>query len=235
MHRFLLAAFLTFAWLTVAIPVRADPPTFAQTVSVCGTPNNTPVVGQSYPVTMDQSGNFCTSASGGSGGPVTIVAPLGSHTAAASVATTINGTLPAFAATPTVTVGNASIAVTGTFFQTTQPVNATADTHAQCSALCANLVVKNAAGVLKTFEVSADSTLSGAIWYVIIYDATAAPSDGAVTPAKCYQQASGVTQMGGTLGPGGSNMTTGIVIGVSTTGCFTKTASTHAFIAADYQ
>lgn len=113
--------------------------------------------------------------------------------------------------------------------------NLTADTHAQCSALCANLVAKNAAGTLKTFEVSADSTLSSAIWYVMVYDATSAPVDGAVTPAKCYQQPSGTTQMGGTLSAGGSAMTTGITIGVSSTGCFTKTASTHAFIAADYQ
>jgi hypothetical protein len=36
----------------------------------------------------------------------------------------ISGTLPAFAATPTVTVGNASLAVTGTFWQATQPVSA---------------------------------------------------------------------------------------------------------------
>ncbi len=35
----------------------------------------------------------------------------------------ISGTLPAFASTPTVTVGNSSIAVTGTFWQTTQPVS----------------------------------------------------------------------------------------------------------------
>lgn len=111
----------------------------------------------------------------------------------------------------------------------------TGDTHAQCGALCANLVVKASSGVLKTFEVSADSTLSGAIWYVIVYDATSAPVDGAVTPAKCYQQASGTTQMGGTLGPGGTTYATGITIGVSTTGCFTKTASTHAYIAADFQ
>lgn len=108
-------------------------------------------------------------------------------------------------------------------------------THAQCSALCANLVVKNAAGSLNTFEVQADSTLSASAWYVMVYDATSAPADGAVTPAKCYAQPSGTTQMGGTLGPGGTSYTTGITIGVSTTGCFTKTASTHAFIGADYQ
>lgn len=113
--------------------------------------------------------------------------------------------------------------------------NLIADTHAQCSALCSNLVVKGSAGTLKTFEVSADSTLAGAIWYVMVFDATSLPADGAVTPAKCYQQASGTTQMGGTLSTGGSAFATGIVISVSTTGCFTKTASIHAFVGADFQ
>lgn len=35
----------------------------------------------------------------------------------------ISGTLPAFAATPTFTVGNSSLAVTGTFWQSTQPIS----------------------------------------------------------------------------------------------------------------
>lgn len=159
--------------------------------------------------TQDIHGNACTNSTGGGGSSnATIVGPLGSQTAAASVATTINGTAT---------------------------VIATADTHAQCAALCTDLIVKASAGKLKTFEVSADSTLSGAAWYVFVYDATTDPSDGAVTPVKCYSQTSGTTQMGGTLGPGGTNYTIGIVIGVSTTGCFTQTSSTHAFIAADYQ
>lgn len=113
--------------------------------------------------------------------------------------------------------------------------NLVADTHAQCAALCSNLVAKASAGKIKGFEVSADSTLSAAIWYVIVFDATSLPANGAITPAKCYQQPAGQTQMGGTFGPGGTTMGTGITIGVSTTGCFTQTASIHAFIAADYQ
>jgi hypothetical protein len=108
-------------------------------------------------------------------------------------------------------------------------------THAQSSALAANLVVKATAGTLYSFEVNADSTLSGAAWWVMIYDATSAPGDGAVTPAKCYGIPSGTTQMGATFASSGVNFTSGMVIGVSTTGCFTKTASTHAFIGADFQ
>lgn len=108
-------------------------------------------------------------------------------------------------------------------------------THAQTAALASNLAAKASAGTLYSFEVSADATLSGAAWYVMIFDATALPSNGAITPAKCYSQASGTTQMGGTFAAPGVAFATGIVIGVSTTGCFTQTASVHAFIAADYQ
>lgn len=107
-------------------------------------------------------------------------------------------------------------------------------THIQSSALAANLVVKAAAGNLYDFNVSADSTLSGAAWWVMIYDATSAPGDGTVAPAKCYALPSGATSISAAF-PAPTAFTTGMVIGVSTTGCFTKTASTHAFIGAGYQ
>lgn len=109
-------------------------------------------------------------------------------------------------------------------------------THAQSSALAASLVVKASAGTLYSFTVSADTTLNAAQWYVMIFDATSLPVDGAVTPAKCYAIPAGAPGAGGTFDTGGVTFTTGIVFGVSTTGCFTKTASTHAlFIGADYQ
>jgi hypothetical protein len=50
----------------------AQPIVAAQTVTACGTPNNTPVVGNSYPVTQDTTGKLCTAASGGGGGAVTM-------------------------------------------------------------------------------------------------------------------------------------------------------------------
>lgn len=111
-------------------------------------------------------------------------------------------------------------------------VSITAVTPVVTSALAANLVVKASAGSLHSFDVSADSTLSAAPWWVMIYNLTSAPSDGAVTPTKCYALPSGATSIGGAfVAP--VTFTTGIVIGVSTTGCFSKTASTHAFISAE--
>lgn len=38
---------------------RAQNLTNAQTVATCGTPNNSPVVGNTYPVTMDETGSLC--------------------------------------------------------------------------------------------------------------------------------------------------------------------------------
>lgn len=102
------------------------------------------------------------------------------------------------------------------------------------SALAANTIIKGSAGNLYSFEVSADSTLSSAAWWIMIYNATSAPSDGAVTPAKCYAMSTGTTSFSAAF-PTPIAMSTGITIGVSTTGCFTKTASTHAFISGDFK
>lgn len=190
-------------------------------------------VGNNQPIAVDAQGKLCINAAGTGGGAITGTtsnAASGVATSSTNVSTVaytygFNGT----------TWDQLQVDANKYLKTAVQSGNLTADTHAQCSALCANLVVKGTSGTLKTFEVSADSTLSGAIWYVMVYDATSAPADGAVTPAKCYQQPSGTTQMGGTLSSGGSAFLTGITIGVSTTGCFSKTASTHAFIAADNQ
>lgn len=109
-----------------------------------------------------------------------------------------------------------------------------ANAYVSSTALEANHVIKASAGNLYSFEVSADATLSGAAWWVMVYDATSAPADGAVTPAKCYALPSGTTSYSAAFQMP-IRLATGITIGVSTTGCFTKTASVHAFISGDAQ
>lgn len=106
----------------------------------------------------------------------------------------------------------------------TQPV---ARTSVASSALAANLVVNAAASNLYSFTVSADSTLYASDYFIMAYDATSAPADGAVTPKLCYSVAAGTRSTTAAF-PNPIAFTTGIVLGVSTTGCFTKTASTHA-------
>jgi len=105
---------------------------------------------------------------------------------------------------------------------------------ASTSALASNLVAKSGAGTLYSFEASADTTLAGAAWWLMIFAATAAPSDGAVTPLKCYAFPAGTTGFSAAF-PNGIAIATGITLVTSSAGCFTKTASAHAFISADYQ
>lgn len=104
--------------------------------------------------------------------------------------------------------------------------------YSSSTALATARVIKATPGRLWSFTVSADGTLSGAAWWVMIFDAVAAPGDGAVTPAKCFALASGTTSL--TIAYHAPIiMRTGIVVAVSSAGCFSKTSSTHAFISGD--
>lgn len=96
-------------------------------------------------------------------------------------------------------------------------------------------VIKNAAGNLYDFNVSADATLAAAQWEVLIFNSTTVPSSGAVTPVKCYIVPAGVTSVSGAF-PTPLYLGTGISIAVSTAAtCFTKTDSAHGFISANAQ
>lgn len=142
--------------------------------------------------------------------------------------------LPAGAATSAnQSTANSSLATIAT--NTGAPIPPMSTTSS-CTALCSNLVLENTASHnLYSFEISADSTLSAAPWYAIIYNATSLPANGAVTPAKCF----GPFPINTTVFTQGFTspipFATGITIGVSTTGCFTQTASVHAFISGDAQ
>lgn len=174
-----------------------------------------------------------TSGGGGGGSDVNIVEVGGN---AVTTTLPVSGTVEVEQATAADL--NATVVGTGTFAtQNTPQTSATAGvaaTHIVTAALAANLVVKASAGNLYGFNVSATSTLSAAAWWLIAYDATSAPADGAVTPVLCYAVPLGTTSINGTLNVPVA-FATGITLGVSTTGCFTKTASTQAFIAADYK
>lgn len=110
-----------------------------------------------------------------------------------------------------------------------------ATAYAATTALASNKVLKASAGNLYSFQVAADSTLSGAAWWVMVYDATSLPGDGAVTPAKCYAMPAGTTSYSASFGATPVRLATGITIGVSTNGCFTQAASAHAFISGEAQ
>lgn len=167
------------------------------------------------------------------GGPVRV----GGETGAGNVG---EGSVSTWGSAPnglTVFGGNVDIFQGNSLLSSTNPLwvaPAPASTLAVTASLASNLVAKSSTGALLSFEVSADSTLSGAAWWVMIFNATSAPSDGSVTPAKCYALPSGATAFTGAF-PNPAVFSTGITIVASTTGCFTKTASAHAFISGDVQ
>lgn len=88
----------------------------------------------------------------------------------------------------------------------------------------ASHVMKASAGVLYGFSVTTGATAG----YVLVYNLTSAPSNGAVTPVACYAVPATST-IGVAFTPLPLNMTTGITLVFSSTGCFTQTTSATAF------
>jgi hypothetical protein len=86
-------------------------------------------------------------------------------------------------------------------------------------------------------SISSISGSAAASSYIMVFNATAAPSDGAVTPLKCWgpMSAAGPFSFGWGPGPLFGPLGTGITVVSSSTGCFTKTATNAAFLALEYQ
>lgn len=87
-----------------------------------------------------------------------------------------------------------------------------------------NHVFKAASGTLFGLSVTSGNVAG----YVLIFNATSAPADGAVTPVACYVLPANQT-IGIAFTPFPLRMSTGITAVFSSTGCFTKTASATAF------
>lgn len=91
-----------------------------------------------------------------------------------------------------------------------------------------NLVLKSGAGVLYGFDLY--STVAG---FVLLFDAAALPADGAVTPIRCYPISINSILMIGYTPP--LRFSSGLVIGLSTTGPFVLTKSASAYISGDVE
>lgn len=96
-------------------------------------------------------------------------------------------------------------------------------------AVASNLVAKASAGNLYAMNVTAGASAL----FIMVFDATSAPADGAVTPKWCLPLAAnaGLDKVFNPPLRGA----TGLTIVASTTGCYTKTASATAFISAQAQ
>lgn len=95
------------------------------------------------------------------------------------------------------------------------------------SALEASHVLKASPGCLISGYVTIDST--GAGW-LMIFNSTTVPADGAVTPQDCIYIPSAPNSVGLNWAPLPPEwFSTGIAVAFSSTGCFTKTVSAHAY------
>lgn len=220
----IVAPLLFVGMLFAGLPAVAQTPA---TVKLCIPTSGTvcPLVTAAAPLPV--SGSFTPS------GNTTVIGPTADGSPATTPPVLVGGTSDG-TATGTVDVWKVTAAGIGYVNNAPSAASDAGITPVTTSALAANQIVKASAGNLYSFEISADSTLSGAAWWIMIYNATSAPVDGAVTPLKCYAMALGVTSYSAAF-PIPVAFSTGITIGVSTTGCFTKTASTHAFISGDAQ
>ncbi len=98
------------------------------------------------------------------------------------------------------------------------------------AAVSGGQVIKASAGNLYGFNVVSGASAG----YVMVFNSTTVPADGAVTPTRCIPLAAN-TGIDINLRGQPTRFSTGIAIVFSTTGCYTKTASATAFIAGDAQ
>lgn len=110
---------------------------------------------------------------------------------------------------------------------TSSPIATGGITPVPSTAAESSRVFKASAGNLYAYQV----TTGAAAGYVMIFNATSAPADGAVTPVKCVAVPARATV--GVSNDPPEAFSTGITAVFSTTGCFTKTASATAMFSGD--
>lgn len=150
--------------------------------------------------------------------PVTSTNPLpmtGSGTAGTSAAAVVTVQGIAGGTTLPVTITQSSTGIT--------PVVSTAAESGH--------VLKASAGVLWGLTAATGASAG----FVMVFNATSAPVDGAVTPIECLPVAANSAVAVSFAGGPAAAYSTGITVVFSTTGCFTKTASATAFFSGKIQ
>lgn len=111
------------------------------------------------------------------------------------------------------------------------PTASTSDSNVPVSSTLtgSSLVLKASPGNLYKFQVTTGATAG----YVMLFNLTAAPGNGAVTPVKCYVAPANST-VGDSWLPGPPlAFQSGITAGFSTTGCFNNTASSGNYFSGE--
>lgn len=216
----------------IAVAVLSCQPAMAQQVTAgrVSTAAPTYVTGETRPISLDTAGALrVTTATGTASQQV-----QGNAASAAADSGNPVKTGCVFLTTPTsVTTGqrvDSRCTAQGFSFvvEAADATSVSGTTAVVSSAVSGGLVGKASAGNLYGFNVVAGASAG----YVLIFNSTTVPADGAVTPVRCLPLAanSGVDV---NLRGQPVYFSTGISLSFSTTGCFTKTASATAFIAID--
>jgi hypothetical protein len=92
-----------------------------------------------------------------------------------------------------------------------------------------SLVLKAKSGILNSWEVQAGASAG----FALIIDEASDSGNGAVTPVKCYALAANSWISSGAVGGPPLRFFNGITVVFSTTGCFTETQSSTAFISGE--
>lgn len=202
----------------------------AAVVSVQGISGGTPqpVSGTFWQATQPVSGTFWQATQ-----PVSLASqPLPTGAATETTLSGMSGKLPASLGGKTGATSLSVVAATDGF-NTTQITSASSSvgtSYGVSTAVESGRVLKASAGNLYGLNVTSGASAG----FVLVFNSTTVPADGAVTPVKCYPLAANT---GFDLNYRASPVAfaTGISVAFSTTGCFTKTASATAFISGDFK
>lgn len=234
------------------LPAAAHAQSSAAVVATCGTLGQAYTAGATRPITQSTAGELCTNAAGGGGGGAVTMASGAVASGAYSSGSIASGAVAsgAIASGAMVDLGAQADAACATdngtctlialqkrnnqritTLDTTLQTPIAGVSQAQFSAAASSIVAKASAGSVVSISGSA---VSGS--YIMLFNATSAPADGAVTPVKCWGPMSAAGPFSFGWGPGPVfTMSTGITVVSSSTGCFTKTATNAAFISVEYQ
>jgi hypothetical protein len=214
--------------------------------SMCSVTASAPtyVPGQIAPLSCDASGNLRT-VGGGGGGSFTETNSAAILAAILSTGT-VQGTAAAGAAFAGNPVGDGCRGSTAlpTAYSDGNAVAQRCDvygelypagnTPCQPTTNASVLVCDSQPGTLVDFSATVNSTVYASTWYLLGINAASNPGSGAVTPILCQQVPAGQPTVNGTTA---KFFATGIVLMVSSTGCFTATqasAGNVVFIAGSY-
>lgn len=228
-------ASVIIAILFAALPARADSlgsvtggqagNQSSMSGGVCTPSPSTLVAGQQAGIPIDCNSHAMITGvqntSGSTINPATLDAQLG-------VQTTYQGTV----VNKTVLINP----LTGAYIDPTTPATigptsstAVAPSSAQCTTACASLITS---GAHNLYGLNFSATATG---WLLLEDATSCAANGTVTPLRAYAYPTANTTVTISWGDIPKSFATGIAACFSTSGPYTATASTTAFIAQDYK